>query len=57
MEFFTIQVVIFAAIAILILAGVIFVIQDARMQRRHEEKYASRKRQSRPASPREHEPA
>lgn len=57
MEFSTIQIVVFAAIATLILAGVVFVIQDARMQRRHKEEYSSRKRQSRPATKREHEPA
>jgi ABC-type Fe3+ transport system permease subunit len=57
MDFSNIQLIVFTAIGILILAGVIFVIQDARSRRRHEENYSARKRKSRPATQQEHEPA
>lgn len=55
----TIQFIVFAAIAAVVLAGVLFIIQDARAQRREQERFSNRRKNANPTRTfhREHEPA
>ncbi len=58
MTFTTIQLVVFVIIGLVLVAGVMFIIQDARAQNRHEEMYTSRKSRVNPGQlSREHETA
>ncbi|MEM9984835.1 MAG: hypothetical protein AAF804_07040 [Bacteroidota bacterium] len=43
MMFTTIQLIVFVIIGLVLVAGVMFIIQDAKAQNRHEELYTSRK--------------
>jgi uncharacterized protein HemY len=56
MDLSNIQLIVFAAIGVIVLVGVLFVIQDARAHSRQEEQYTKRKA-TRPAMKQEHEPA
>lgn len=57
MDFTNIQLIVFTAIGVIVLIGIVFVIQDARAHRRHEEKYSQRKQATAQQRQQKHEHA